>query len=233
MRHEKMSSHIDTVMIEAYSAQLLDAGADASIERHLDGCAKCRAAVATACARGDVAALGPDRLRTIWTTVSDKLDPPPVATALRRRFFLGTGGERVRPLLARFAIPTGRLVLWARLALVTAVAVVALPALQHVGSVALPGGGNVDSVVVDHPAGNARNALHDISPQFPCARAEVPFTLSWGLRWLTRLVFTVADGSAARSFSDPHQQLAEFAAPPIEGAISAFADELRVVTSTK
>ena len=58
MSRDRTNTHVDTVMIEAYAAQLLDAGAAASIERHLSCCDKCRANVAAAGTRGDLPGLG-------------------------------------------------------------------------------------------------------------------------------------------------------------------------------
>ncbi len=196
MSRDRANTHVDTVMIEAYAAQLLDAGAAASIERHLSYCDQCRANVAAAGTRGDLPGLGTDRLASIWAAVIDDIDPPPITVPRRKRHFLPKAGDRVQQLLARFAIPTARLVPWARLAVVTAVAAITIPAFNISGPGSFLAGDNIDSMVVDGTRDHAQTTLHNVSQRPPCPQTEVSFALTWGPGWLPWVVFTIRDGSA-------------------------------------
>ena len=234
MSRDRSSIHIDTVMIEAYAAQLLDAGAEASIEWHLSCCGECRAGVAAASARGDLAGLGPDRLGTIWASVIDTIEAPPVAVPRKKRRSQWTVGEFIRPLLTSLAIPARRLAPWVRgVVVVTTVAVMTLPSLINIcASAPLPTGDNVDSVAINSgPQGHAQSALHNVSQRPPCSRTEVLFTLTRGLSWWTWVVLTAGDGSPSGQLPDADQQHLQHVALVIECLI-ADADAPTVPTST-
>ena len=124
----------------------------------------------------------------------------------RKRHFLPKAGDRVQQLLARFAIPTARLVPWARLAVVTAVAVIILPAFNISGSGSFLAGDKIDSMVVDGTRDHAQTTLHNLSQRPPCPQTEVSFALTWGPGWLTWVVFTVGDGSASGKVCAADQQ---------------------------
>lgn len=182
MIRDRPSAHIDPVMVEAYAAQLVDAGAAATIEQHLTWCERCRACVAAAGIRGELPGLSPGRLEGIWTAVVEAIDAPPASVSHRMRQYLQLARDRLQHLLAGFEIPNMRMVPWARRAVVTVMAVITISTLVNVsGSGSFLPGDLADSVDGDGTGHHAHTAANILSQLHHCAPADVSFSLTWAL----------------------------------------------------
>jgi len=80
--------HADDQLLSVYAEGRLDRARAASIEQHLTGCARCRAAVAT---HADDALLA-----RAWTEIADKLDRPRVSLFERALIGLGLSAPAAR-----------------------------------------------------------------------------------------------------------------------------------------
>ena len=191
MSRDRPSVHIDPLMIEAYAAQLVDAGSAVTIEQHLTWCERCRACVAAAGIRGELPGVSPGRLEGIWTAVVEAIDAPPASVPHRIRHYLPLAWNRLRHLLADFEIPKMRMIPRARRTIVTVIAAITISTLVNVsGSGSFLAGHLDDSVDGDGTGRHAHTASNAFSQH--CAPADVSFALTWLLQF--SWVISVGDG---------------------------------------
>ncbi len=120
-------AHVDILTIEAYAARLVDADAEAAIECHLICCESCRGRIAAASGVGDLPGVESCRLQSIWDAVVEAIDAPERSLPSLLRSRRCSQWHRLRRLLAQCVMPAGRMVPVARRALVTVMALLAVP----------------------------------------------------------------------------------------------------------
>lgn len=120
-------AHVDSLTIEAYAARLVDADAEAAIECHLICCENCRGRIAAASEVGDLPGVESCRLQSIWDTVVEAIDAPERSLPSLLRSRRCSQWHRLQRFLAHCVMPAGRMMPVARRALVTVLALLAVP----------------------------------------------------------------------------------------------------------
>jgi len=165
-------AHVDTLTMEAYAAQLVDADAESAIERHLLDCEVCRTRMAAAADGRVLPGAEPIRLQRIWDAVVDVIDTPPRSMPTPAGLRARAHWRRRRQFLAICPLPAGRLAPLTRRALVSLIALLAVPvAIIVSGSLALSAHDPFDTM---NPV-NAGGTI--VAPQRVCAATDLAVTV--------------------------------------------------------
>ena len=84
--------HLAAEQIDRYAALTLSPSAEASVEAHLEACARCRADVASSAAVTDLT----PRLERTWTATADRIDAPPAGWLERLAGLVGVPDHLAR-----------------------------------------------------------------------------------------------------------------------------------------